>query len=104
MVGPRSRGMSHTPERFVAKGVRTVQPYNRLFYGGSDLTIGENFSASIVSAWLAANHVAGYTTVDHLFLQKNLTSDLAQFLDEPGVDDEDVAVPYRKTPEDDEIH
>lgn len=86
--------MSHTPERFVVKGVHALSPYRRLFYGGADLTIGENFSAAMVAAWLVSNAVTGYTVVDHLFLQKNITADLGQFIEDPGVDDDDVAVPY----------
>ena len=86
--------MIHTPERFLAKGVRADTPYRSLYYGGSDLTIGESFSASMVAAWLVSNAVSGYSLVDHLFLQKNITSDLGQFLESPGVDDDDVAVPY----------
>ena len=86
--------MSHTPERFVAKGVRADTPYRNLYYGGSDLTIGESFSASMVAAWLVSNAVSGYSTIDHLYLQKNITSDLSRFMDAGGVDDEDLAVPY----------
>lgn len=94
VVGPRSRGMNHTPERFVVKGLHALSPYKRLFYGGSDLTIGDNFSAAVVAAWLVSNAVAGYTVIDHLFLQKNITFDLGQFLEDPGADNDDVAVPF----------
>jgi hypothetical protein len=96
VTGPRTRGMSHTPERFLAKGVRANTPYRGLYYGGSDLTIGESLSASLVAGWLVSNAVAGYDgVIDHLFLQKNLTSDLARFMDSPGVNDDDVAVPIQ---------
>lgn len=94
IVGPRSRGLSHTPERFTAQGVRVDTPFKNLFYGGSDLTIGESLSASLVAAWLACNAVAGYSSsFDHLFLGKNITSDLIQFMNSPGRNDDDVAVP-----------
>jgi hypothetical protein len=86
--------MSHTPERFVAKGVRADSLYHGLYFGGSDLTVGESFSASMVAAWLVSNAVAGYTTVDHLFLKKNITADLGRFLNASCADDDDIAVPY----------
>jgi hypothetical protein len=96
VAGPRTRGMSHTPERFLAKGVRADTPYNGLYYGGSDLTIGESLSASLVAGWLVSNAVAGYdNAIDHLFLQKNITSDLGRFTESPGVNDDDVAVPIQ---------
>jgi hypothetical protein len=61
------------------------------------LTVGESFAGSIVGGWLAANAVVGYSAVDHLFLQKNITTDLEQFLESPELPaglDTDVAVPY----------
>jgi len=97
MAGPPlSRGLSHTPIRYAAKGVRPESPYPGLFSGGSDLTIGESFSASIVGGWLAANAVAGYSALDHLFLQKNITSDIIQYLEPPDLpeDGEDLAVDF----------
>mmetsp|Transcript_27981 Transcript_27981/g.67918 ORF Transcript_27981/g.67918 Transcript_27981/m.67918 type:complete len:1011 (+) Transcript_27981:221-3253(+) len=93
MIGPVYRGLTHTPERYAAKGVRPETPYPGLFVGGSDLTIGESFSGSIVGAWLAANAVMDYSPLDHLFLQKNITSDLIQYMEPPdAVDEEDLAV------------
>jgi hypothetical protein len=95
LIGPFHRGLSHNPERYAAKGVRPDSPYPGLFVGGSDLTIGESFGGSIVGGWLAANAVMGYTSIDHLFLQKNITSDIELFLEPPDISDEaDVAVPY----------
>jgi hypothetical protein len=95
LIGPFHRGLSHNPERYAAKGVRPDSPYPGLFVGGSDLTIGESFGGSIVGGWLAANAVMGYTSIDHLFLQKNITSDIELFLEPPDIPDEaDVAVPY----------
>jgi hypothetical protein len=95
--GPLRRGLSHNPERYAAKGVRAETPYPGLFVGGSDLTVGESFSGSIVGGWLVANAVVGYSAVDHLFLKKNITTDLEQFLPTPELSqglDTDVAVPY----------
>ena len=104
LSGPFSKGLSHTPERYAAKGIRADSPYPGLFVGGSDLTVGDSFSGSIVGAWLAANAVVGYGTLDLLFLEKNITSDLERFLDSPVLHDDpeaEVAVPYepRKVPD-----
>jgi hypothetical protein len=82
--GPLQRGLSHNPERYAAKGVRAETPYPGLFVGGSDLTVGESFAGSIVGGWLAANAVVGFSAVDHLFLQKNITTDVEQFLEAPS--------------------
>jgi hypothetical protein len=93
--GPYRRGLSHGPERFAAKGVRADTPYPRLFVGGSDLTVGDSFGSGTLGGWLVANAVVGYSAVDHLLLQKNLTADLAEFLEPPTLpDDEDLAVPF----------
>ncbi|KAL3934304.1 MAG: hypothetical protein SGBAC_009952 [Bacillariaceae sp.] len=95
LIGPIYRGLSHNPERYVAKGIRPQSQYPGLFAGGSDLTVGESFSASIVAGWLTANAVMGYSAIDYLFLQKNITGDIINFLEEPDVEyDEDTAVPY----------
>jgi hypothetical protein len=94
--GPFQRGLSHNPERYAAKGVRPETPYPHLFVGGSDLTIGESFAGEAVAGWLVANQVVGYSAADHLFLQKNLTTDLERFLESPSVSaDEDLAVPWQ---------
>lgn len=95
IVGPLQRGLSHNPERYAAKGVRADSMYPGLFVGGSDLTVGESFSGSIVGGWLAANAVMGYSAIDLLFLRKNITSDISEYLEPPEVPDEpDLAVPY----------
>jgi hypothetical protein len=95
MVGPLYRGLSHNPERYAAKGVRPESPYPGLFTGGSDLTVGESFSGSIVGGWLAANAVMGYSTVDHLFLQKNITSDITRYMELPeSTAEADLAVDF----------
>lgn len=95
LIGPLHRGLSHNPERYAAKGVRPETPYPGLFLGGSDLTVGESFSGSIVGGWMAANAVMGYSSIDFLFLQKNITSDIVQYLETPDIPDEsDLAVPY----------
>ena len=95
LLGPLQRGLSHNPERYAAKGVRPETPYPGLYVGGSDLTVGESFAGSTVGGWLVANAVVGYSVIDHLFLQKNITSDIEQYLELPVLPDEpDVAVPY----------
>jgi hypothetical protein len=62
--------------------------------------VGNSFSGSTVAAWLVANAVCGYNAVDHLFLEKNITTDLKQFLVPPKLDDndgdDDVAVPFHQ--------
>ena len=95
MVGPLYRGLSHTPFRYAAKGVRPESNYPGLFCGGSDLTIGESFSASLVGGWLTANAVAGYQPLDLIYLDKNISTDIAAYLepsDIPNVGEEDLAV------------
>jgi hypothetical protein len=93
--GPYRRGLSHTPVRFAAKGIRAETPYPHLYVGGSDLTVGDSFGSAAVGAWLVSNAVVGYTAIDHFLLQKNLTSDLAEFVEPPAIhDEEDLAVPY----------
>lgn len=96
MVGPLYRGLSHTPLRYAAKGIRAESPYPGLYSGGSDLTVGENFTASIVGGWLAANAVAGYSPLDIWYLDKNITTDINDYLEPPDVEDgvEDLAVEF----------
>ena len=87
-------GLSHDPQRFAVKGIRPKTPYPGLFIGGSDLTIGDSFSASTVGGWLVANAVLGYSFVDYLFLDKNITNDISQFLRfSARNNEEDLAVP-----------
>jgi hypothetical protein len=97
--GPFQKGLSHNPERYAAKGIRTDTPYPGLYMGGSDLTVGDSVSGSIVGGWLVANALCGYNAIDHLFLHKNITSDVQQFLEPPSLrdDNDDVAVPYEPT-------
>jgi hypothetical protein len=101
MFGPVRAGLTHCPARFAIKGNRPETTYPGLYVGGADLTVGDSFSASIVGGWMAANAAMGYSFMDHLYLKKNLTSDLEQFMDEPsmaterdGVVVEDIAVPF----------
>ena len=95
LIGPMRKGLSHTPLRYAAKGIRPQTPYPGLIMGGSDLTVGDSYSASIVSGWMAANAVLDYSFVDHLYLEKNITSDLTRFLKNPRkTGEEDVAVPF----------
>eukprot|EP00535_Pseudo-nitzschia_heimii_P005499 CAMPEP_0197186350 /NCGR_PEP_ID=MMETSP1423-20130617/13745_1 /TAXON_ID=476441 /ORGANISM="Pseudo-nitzschia heimii, Strain UNC1101" /LENGTH=980 /DNA_ID=CAMNT_0042637637 /DNA_START=119 /DNA_END=3061 /DNA_ORIENTATION=- len=104
MIGPLYRGLSHTPHRYAAKGIRPESNYPGLFCGGSDLTIGESFSASLVGGWLAANAVVGYQPLDLIYLDKNITTDIAAHLepaDLPKVGEEDLAVDYVAEEEDD---
>jgi hypothetical protein len=89
------RGLSHTPERYAAQGLRPESPYPGLFVSGPDLTVGGSFAASIVAGWLTVNAVIGYSYLDLLFLRKNVTSDIERFLAPPDLyEEEDVAVPY----------
>jgi hypothetical protein len=94
--GPFQKGLSHNQERYVAKGIRADTPYPGLYVGGSDLTVGDSFSGSILGGWLVANALCGYDSIDYLFLQKNITFDLQQFLEPPLVDEDTntTAVPY----------
>ena len=97
LKGPFTKGLSHNPERYAAKGIRAETPYPGLYVGGSDLTVGDSFSGDIVGSWLAANTVMGYDTLDLLFLEKNITSDLERFMIPPDYTDDpesEVAVPF----------
>jgi hypothetical protein len=99
LCGPFQTGLSHNPERYAAKGIRADTPYPGLYAGGSDLTVGDSFSGATVGAWLVANAVCGYSAVDHLFLEKNISTDLKQFMVIPTAlqDGDDVAVPFTPT-------
>lgn len=91
--GPFYKGLRQTPEKYAAKGIRPESPYPCLYVGGTDLTV-DTFSGSIAAGWLLANSVAGYETFDHVFLQKNITTDIEHFLATPGpLPEEDLAVP-----------
>lgn len=103
VVGPMRSGLKHDPPKFAIKGNRPGTSYPGLVIGGADITVGDSFSGSIAGAWLAANTIMGYSFIDQLYLKKNITSDLRQFLDEPGMAVErngeiveDVAVPFKK--------
>ena len=103
IYGPSRCGVTHNPARFAIKGNRPEMPYPGLYIGGAELTVGDSFSGSIVGGWLAANAIMGYSFLDHLYLKKNITSDLEQFLEEPslvterkGVIVEDLAVPFKE--------
>ncbi|KAL7541063.1 hypothetical protein ACHAXR_010604 [Thalassiosira sp. AJA248-18] len=103
VVGPLRSGLTQNPARFAIKGNRPETNYPGLFIGGSDLTVSDSFSGGIVGGWLAANAAMGYSFLDHLYLKKNITSDLEQFLEEPsmaterdGVIVEDLAVPFKE--------
>ena len=100
IVGPCRSGLAQNIFRFAISGNRPSTPYPGLYIGGADLTVADSFSGAIVGGWLAANAVLGYSALDHMYLKKNITSDLERFLDEPsealernGVIVEDLAVP-----------
>ncbi len=51
---------------------------------------------------MAANAIVGYSRIDHMYLKKNITTDLQRFLNDPsmaterdGVVVEDLAVPFK---------
>jgi len=102
LTGPYRSGLVQNPARFAIRGNRPSTPYPGLFVGGADLTLGDSFSGGIVGGWLAANAIMGYSFLDLVYLQKNLTSDLERFLEEPcdvvvgdnGEVMEDLAVPF----------
>eukprot|EP00571_Detonula_confervacea_P008601 CAMPEP_0172316150 /NCGR_PEP_ID=MMETSP1058-20130122/27481_1 /TAXON_ID=83371 /ORGANISM="Detonula confervacea, Strain CCMP 353" /LENGTH=1040 /DNA_ID=CAMNT_0013030407 /DNA_START=76 /DNA_END=3198 /DNA_ORIENTATION=+ len=103
ICGPYRSGLTQNPARFAIKGNKPEMPYPGLFIGGADLTVGDSASGAIVGGWLAANAVMGYSFLDHLYLKKNITSDLKQFIEEPsmaternGVIVEDLAVPFKE--------
>ena len=95
MRGLSARGLSHTPERFAASGVRPETHYPGLFVGSSDITVGGSLAAALVASWLAVNAIVGYSYIDLLFLGKNITADVGRFLPEPDLyEEEDLAVPF----------
>ena len=104
ICGPLRSGLTQDLARFGIKGNKPKMPYPGLFIGGSDLTVADSASGSIVSGWLAANAIIGYSFIDHLYLKKNITTDLQQFLDEPSMATvtrggevvDDVAVPFKE--------
>ena len=89
--GPLRMGLSHSPERFLAPGIRPQTNYPNLYIAGSDLTI-DTFSGSIVGSYLAANAVLGYQYFDLAVLSKSLAYDLEQFLEEPSGDGEEAVL------------
>lgn len=100
--GPYRSGLVQNPARYAIKGNRPEMPYPGLFIGGADLTVADSTSGAIVGGWLAANAIFGYSLVDQLYLEKNITSDLNRFLEEPslatqrnGVIVDDLAVPFK---------
>lgn len=97
--GPYHAGLSQSAEKFAVTGVRPETPYPGLYLGGKDLVV-DSFCGSITGAWLAVNAVMGYTVVDTVLLEKNVTADLEQFLPSLKVsEDDDVAVKFKpRTP------
>jgi hypothetical protein len=100
--GPYRSGLMQNPARFAIKGNRPEMAYPGLFIGGADLTVADSTSGAIVGGWMAANAIVGYSFIDHVYLKKNITTDLQRFLDDPsmaterdGVIVEDLAVPFK---------
>lgn len=78
--GPFDVGLSQTPERFQAKGIRPESTvYQNLYHAGIDVTMN-SFSGSIIGSWLAVNSIMGYNYWDYCFFQKNVTNDIASVL------------------------
>ena len=80
-----------------------MDAYPGLFIGGADLTVADSTSGAIFGGWMAANAIMGYSSIDHTYLKKNITTDLQRFIDDPsmaterdGVIVEDLAVPYKR--------
>lgn len=103
ICGPLRSGLVQNPVRFAIKGNRPETTYPGLFIGGADLTVADSTSGALVGGWMAANAIMGYSFIDHLYLKKNITSDLQQFLEEPslatvrdGAVVEDLAVPFNE--------
>ncbi len=94
---PARKGLSQTPLRYAAKGIRPETPYPGLYIGGSDLTVGDSFSAAMVGGWIAANAVLQYSFIDLIYLEKNITNDLSLFIKSPkSSGEEDIAVPFKE--------
>uniref|UniRef100_A0A7S0GH29 Amine oxidase domain-containing protein n=1 Tax=Proboscia inermis TaxID=420281 RepID=A0A7S0GH29_9STRA len=92
--GPIRAGLSQTPERFAAPGIKPRSPYPNLFIAGSDITVNDSFSGKITSGLLAVNDMLGYNTVlDHFVLEKDIIRDLERFMSVLSSSNEDVAVP-----------
>lgn len=68
-------GLSHTPARFRARGLRPTTGVKNLYLCGKDLTLG-TLAGGIYGGWLAAHAVVGYTALDVLLFQRNIIKDL----------------------------
>eukprot|EP00815_Leptocylindrus_aporus_P003780 CAMPEP_0116059414 /NCGR_PEP_ID=MMETSP0322-20121206/5774_1 /TAXON_ID=163516 /ORGANISM="Leptocylindrus danicus var. apora, Strain B651" /LENGTH=888 /DNA_ID=CAMNT_0003543775 /DNA_START=224 /DNA_END=2891 /DNA_ORIENTATION=- len=75
----------------VMTGIRPETNYPGLYVCGSDLTL-DGMAGSFIGSWLAANSMSGYTPVDYLLLQRNITSDLAQIIPDPLVENGEPAI------------
>lgn len=73
--GPVRAGLSHTPARFAAQGLRPCTPIAGLYLAGKDLSIG-SFAGGVQGGWLAAHAVLGYGGVDLMLFQRNLIVDI----------------------------
>lgn len=98
--GPFRAGLSHTPERFAAKGVRPLTPYPGLYMGGTDLTMGNSFSGEVVAGYLVTNAVIGYSFFDQMYLGKDILADMIQHMETPQKkvrkNEDDLAVPFNQ--------
>ena len=76
-LGPFRVGLSHSPARFVAPGLRTriVPGVENVFLGGGDLVLGP-FGGGVMGGGLAAHSALGYGAVDLLLLSRSLNEDL----------------------------
>jgi len=88
---PKRRGLSHTPQRYAAQGIRPQTKYPNLFLAGKDLTM-DTFSGGIVGSWLAVNAVLGYNYLCLGMLNKNVTYDLKQFIQEAEYEGEEAVL------------
>lgn len=58
----------------------------------------ESFSGGMSGGWLTANAVMKYQWFEYLFLQKNITNDIARCLEPPETPEkEDLAVQFQGT-------
>ncbi|CAM9570843.1 unnamed protein product [Chrysoparadoxa australica] len=79
LVDAARGGLSHTPARFKAEGLRAPTHIPGLYLGSEDLTV-EGFEGKIQGGWLAAHAVLGYTAFD-MWTSRTLIEDLKTVVD-----------------------
>merc|ERR1712226_655751 len=92
-------GISHTPKRYGAKGICPKTMYPGLYIGGSDITVGDSLSGSILGGWMVVNSILGYNFFDYFYIDKNITTDILKSLHYESsyvLGKEEVAVPLTK--------